>query len=285
MKILVIGSNGQLGIEINKISVKYNYNWYFTSSNEFDISRLNNIDSFLNKVNPNLIINCAAYTSVEKAEKDKFLADILNNKSVNLISKWSNKNNCKLIHISTNYVFDGSFSYPLKEDYQTNPLNIYGKTKLDGDNSCISNDPNSIILRTSWLYSCNGKNFVKDIFYKICSSQQINVVNDEYGSPTYAANLADAIMTIINHKLWLPGIYNFTDDGNLSWYDFACDIRDISGFNCKINPISSKDYSSKVIRPTHSVLDKSKIYSTFNISPKPYRESLKKCIKILTNGE
>ena len=221
MKILVTGSSGQLGMEINKISTNYNYDWYFTSSNNFDISKLNKINSNLSEINPDVIINCSAYTSVEKAEKDYRSANILNNKSVGLISKWTNNNNCKLIHISTNFVFNGTSNIPLKEDCETGPVNIYGKTKLDGDLACVTNNPNSIILRTSWLYSSYGNNFVKNIISKIRNNEHINVVNDEYGSPTYAANLANVIMKIISNKFWHPGIYNFTDDGDLSWYNFA----------------------------------------------------------------
>ena len=285
MRILVTGSSGQLGLEINKISTKYNYDWYFTSSNNFDISRLNKINSTLSKINPNIIINCSAYTSVEKAEKDFLSANILNNESVDLISKWAYNNNCKLIHISTNFVFNGSSKLPIKEDCETDPVNIYGKTKLDGDLACVANNPNSIILRTSWLYSSYGNNFVKNIIKKIRNNKEINVVNDEYGSPTYALNLANAIMKIINYKFWLPGIYNFTDDGDLSWYDFACEIRNLTGINYSINSISTKDYPSNVKRPIYSILDKSKITSTYHIYPLPYREGLKKCIKILMNEE
>ena len=285
MKILVTGSSGQLGQEINKISTNYNYDWYFTSSNNFDISKLNKINSNLSEINPDIIINCSAYTSVEKAEKDYRLANILNNKSVDLISKWTYNNNCKLIHISTNFVFNGISKIPLKEDCETGPINIYGKTKLDGDLVCVANNPNSIILRTSWLYSSYGNNFVKNIISKIRNNKEINVVNDEYGSPTYAANLANVIMQIISYKFWHPGIYNFTDDGDLSWYDFACEIRDLIGINYLINSISTKDYPSNVKRPIYSVLDKSKIKKTFNIHPQPFRDALKACIKILTNEE
>tara|TARA_Y100001954_G_scaffold157036_1_gene166852 strand:+ start:21095 stop:21952 length:858 start_codon:yes stop_codon:yes gene_type:complete len=285
MKILVTGSSGQLGQEINKISANYNYDWYFTSSNNFDISKLNKINSNLSEINPDIIINCSAYTSVEKAEKDYRLANILNNKSVDIISKWTYNNNCKLIHISTNFVFNGKSKIPLKEDCETGPINIYGKTKLDGDLVCVANNPNSIILRTSWLYSSYGNNFVKNIISKIRNNKEINVVNDEYGSPTYAANLANVIMQIISYKFWHPGIYNFTDDGDLSWYDFACEIRDLIGINYLINSISTKDYPSNVKRPSYSVLDKSKIIKTFHIHPQPFKDALKACIKILTNEE
>ena len=284
MKILVTGANGQLGSEINKISINYNYEWVFTGHNNFDLSDLNNINSILDKISPNLIINCAAYTSVNNAENDFEYANIVNHKSVEIIAKWSTYNNCRLIHISTDYVYDENSKNPIKEDASKNPINCYGKTKLLGDQACISTNPNSIIIRTSWLYSSFGNNFVKKMINLMHHKEKLNVVNDQIGSPTYAADLAQLILDIISIKKWKSGIYNFTNKGKISWYDLANDIKVIYGFtNIIINPMSSNDYLEKAKRPKFSLLDKTKIKTTFNITLIPYKDSLEKCIKILKN--
>ena len=284
MKILVTGENGQLGSEINKISPKYNYNWVFTGHDNFDLSDLKNINVSLDIINPNLIINCAAFTSVNNAEDDFELANILNHKSVKFIAKWCNYNNCRLIHISSDYVYDGNSKTSINEAAPTNPINNYGKTKLLGDIACSIMNPDSIIIRTSWLYSSFGNNFVKKMINLMQQKKQLNVINDQIGSPTYAADLAQVILDIININHWKPGIYNYTNKAKISWYDLANDIKVIYGFtNIIINSMSSKDYPAKAKRPKYSLLDKTKIKNTFNIRLIPYKDSLKKCIKILKN--
>lgn len=282
MKILVIGKNGQLGSEIYKISADYNYSWVFTVREDFDLYDLDSVYPNLNKIKPKIIINCAAYTSVDNAEYDFESANVINHKSVKLISKWCYSNNCKLIHISTDYVYDGSQDFPSSEDDPKNPLNNYGKTKLLGDNACRIMNPDSIIIRTSWLYSSFGDNFVKKIIHLMNKKKDLNIINDQIGSPTYAADLARVILSIINHK-WRPGIYNYTNDAKISWYDFANEIKLIYGFNNNITPISSKDFQSVVKRPKNSLLDKTKIKNSFNIRLIPYKQSLHECIKILKN--
>tara|TARA_Y100001954_G_C15814505_1_gene606789 strand:+ start:3092 stop:3949 length:858 start_codon:yes stop_codon:yes gene_type:complete len=283
MKILVTGENGQLGSEINKISPKYNYDWVFTGRDNFDLSNLKNINVSLDIINPNLIINCAAYTSVNNAEDDFKSANILNHLLLKYIAKWCNFNNCRLIHISTDYVYDENLETPINEDAPTNPINNYGKTKLLGDIACRVINPDSIIIRTSWLYSSFGNNFVKKMINLMRHKKELNVVNDQIGSPTYAADLAQVIVNIINNNNWKPGIYNYTNKGKISWYDLANDIKVIYGFNTNINAISTKQYSAMVKRPKYSLLDKTKIQKTFNIKLIPYKDSLKKCIKILKN--
>ncbi len=283
MKILVTGGNGQLGSEINKVASRYNYKWIFTNYDELDLSDLNRININLSTINPNIIINCCAYTAVDKAEDNYESANILNHKAVKLIAKWCNHNSCKLIHISTNFVYDGTSKNPIKEDAKTNPINIYGKTKLLGDIACIFQNPDSIILRTSWLYSSFGNNFVKQMINLMGQKKQLNVINDQIGSPTYAADLAQVILDIINTNNWKPGIYNYTNKAKISWFDFANDIKAIYGFNTIINAISTKKYPAVAKRPKYSLLDKTKIKNTFNIIPLPYKDSLKKCIKILKN--
>ena len=284
MKILVTGEKGQLGSELKKISqTNNNFEWLFTDRESFNISDLKNINVYLTKSNPNIIINCAAYTSVDKAEDDFETTNIINHKAVSLISKWCNDNNCKLIHISTDYVYDVNSLSPLNEDAQVNPVNNYGKTKLLGDLACLKNNPSSIIIRTSWLYSSFGNNFVKKMIILMKSKIQLNIVDDQVGSPTFAADLSEAILRIINANNWNPGIYHYTNLGSISWFDFANDIKSIYGFHTIIKPISTKEYSQKVIRPKYSVLDNSKIINTFKIKQMDYLDSLKKCIKILKN--
>jgi len=283
MKILVTGGNGQLGCEINQLSSNYNYDWLFTDTDIFDISDLININFFLDKCNPDVIINCAAYTAVDNAEVDFEKANTINHKAVELIAQWSKKNNCKLIHISTDYVYDGTSFTPVKEDMQANPVNNYGKTKLFGDIACLKNNPSSIIIRTCWLYSSFCKNFVTNMINLMKSKSELKVINDQVGSPTYAGDLAKTILDLITHKNWIPGIYHFTNLGKVSWFDFANDIKSIYGFNTSIDSISSKEYSIKTKRPKYSLLDNSKIKNTFDIIQMNYLDSLKKCIKILQN--
>ena len=283
MKILVTGGKGQLGCEINKLSSNYNYDWLFSDIDILDLSDLKNINVFLDKYIPDIIINCAAYTSVDNAEVDFENANTINNKAVELIAKWSNNNNCKLIHISTDYVYDGTSLIPVKEDTQANPVNNYGKTKLFGDLACLKNNPSSIIIRTAWLYSSFGNNFVKQMINLMKSKSELNVINDQVGSPTFAADLAEVILRIINTNIWKPGIYNYTNFGNVSWFDFANDIKSIFGFDVPIVAVSTREYFQQAKRPKYSLLDNSKIKNSFDISQMNYLDSLSKCIKILQN--
>lgn len=284
MVILVTGANGQLGSEIKNISKFYKkFQWIFTDVNEFDLSKIESISKKLDLVNPDIIINCAAYTNVDKAESELDIAELVNFKAVDLISNWTSLNDAKLIHISTDYVFDGSSKVPLDELADTNPLNIYGVTKLKGEKSCLKNDKNSIIIRTSWVYSSYGKNFVKTLLDLMHKKKSLDVVNDQIGSPTYAKDLADAIIQIINHKNWIPGVFHYSNIGEISWFEFANSIKKISGINTYIRGVSSNVYPTKAKRPKYSLLNKKKIKEKYNLTIPKYDESLKKCIKILTN--
>ena len=284
MKILVTGGKGQLGSELKKIShTNNNFEWLFTDRQSFNLSDQDNIYVYLEICKPDVIINCAAYTAVDNAEVDFENANIINHKAVELIAKWSNQNKCKLIHISTDYVYDGASSIPVKEDMQANPVNNYGKTKLFGDIACLKNNPSSIIIRTSWLYSSFGNNFVKQMINLMKSKSELNIINDQVGSPTFAADLAKVILQIINANIWKSGIYHYTNFGKVSWFDFANDIKSIYGFNTRIDSISSKEYSIKTKRPKYSLLDNSKIKNTFDINQMNYLDSLNKCIKIIKN--
>ena len=283
MKILVTGGKGQLGCEINKLSSNYNFNWFFSDSDMFDLSDLKNINIFLDKYIPNIIVNCAAYTAVDNAEVDFENANTINHKAVELIAKWSYNNNCKLIHISTDYVYDGTSLIPVKEDTQANPVNNYGKTKLFGDLACLKNNPSSIIIRTAWLYSSFGNNFVKQMINLMKSKSELNVINDQVGSPTFAADLAEVILRIINFNFWKSGIYHYTNFGNVSWFDFANDIKSIFGFDVPIVAVSTSEYFQQAKRSKYSLLDNSKIKNTFDINQMNYLDSLRMCIKIIKN--
>jgi len=282
MKILVTGGKGQLGSELkNNPLIKNNSDWLFTDRQSFNICDVDNINIYLDICKPNIIINCAAYTSVDSAEDNFELANTINHKAISLIAKWCNDNNCNLIHISTDYVYDGYSKTPYIEEDKTDPLNNYGKTKLFGDIACQKYNPSSIIIRTSWLYSSYGNNFVTNMINLMKSKSELIVINDQVGSPTYAGDLANTILDLITNKKWIPGIYHYTNFGKVSWFDFTNDIKSIYGFNTVINSISSEEYSIKTIRPKYSLLNNSKIKNTFDINQKNYLDSLRKCVKIL----
>jgi dTDP-4-dehydrorhamnose reductase len=284
-KILITGANGQLGSELKVLSKTYSqFEWVFTDWQELDLCDLENLESNIAAINPQIIINCAAHTAVDKAESEIELSDVLNHQSVAIMAKWSYANNCKLIHISTDYVFDGNSSTALSEEAVTNPINVYGVTKLAGEKACLENNPNAIIIRTSWVYSSFGNNFVKTMSRLMQERDSLNVVNDQIGSPTYAADLAEAIMTIISCDKWQAGIFNFSNEGEISWYEFALAIQDIGGFECEVSGIPSANYPTPAKRPNYSLLDKTKIKATFGTIVPEYKDSLRKCMQLLANS-
>jgi len=286
MKLLVIGSDGQLGLEFQKISNTCDsLTWVFSTIKTLDLQRLDTIDSFLNNISPCVIINCAAYTNVDKAEIESELADIINYKAVDVISRWSSENNKKLIHISTDYVFDSQSKVSLSENLNTNPVNEYGRSKLKGEQVCLKNDPNSIIIRTSWLYSSFGKNFLKTMIELMKKNNSIKVVNDQIGSPTYANDLAKVIIEIIMNSKNKSGLFHYSNEGEISWFEFAKSIRKFYNLDCKIIGVSSKEFKTLAKRPKYSLLNKSKIKTTFNLEIPNYKQSLKNCIEIIKNEE
>ena len=283
--ILVTGSNGQLGSEIRELSSNYSYTFFFTDRNNIDITSKDSIKAFCQTNNINVIINCAAYTAVDKAESDELNADLVNRKAVKKLALVSSELNIKLIHISTDYVFDGRNFKPYCEEFQTNPQGVYGKTKLDGENEMRDINPkNSIIIRTSWVYSSFGNNFVKTMLRLGREKESLGVIFDQVGTPTYGRDLAltilDIISKITNEKV---EIYNYSNEGVLSWYDFAKEIMKMAKLNCKINPIQTFEYPTPAKRPHFSLLNKSKIKSTFNIEIPFWKDSLDECLK--TMGE
>jgi dTDP-4-dehydrorhamnose reductase len=281
-KILVTGVNGQLGSELKELSVHYSqFEWVFADRSVLDLSDLGSISNVLDTIQPQIIINCAAYTAVDKAETETELADVLNHQAVAILAQWTQSYSAQLLHVSTDYVFDGNSSTALTEDAPTGPINVYGQTKLAGEQVCLCENPNAIVIRTSWVYSRFGNNFVKTMSRLMQERDSLNVVNDQIGSPTYAADLAEAILTIITHPHWQAGIYHFSNEGEISWYEFALAIQEIGGFNCVISGIPSSDYPTPAKRPHYSLLDKSKIATTFRVVVPAYRESLKTCIELI----
>ena len=286
LNILVTGSNGQLGSEIQELSKNYKYNFYFTDRTTLDISDPHAINEFVNNNNINTIINCAAYTAVDKAESDAINADKINHLAVKYLAQISKEKNLKLIHVSTDYVFDGTNHMPYIEDDTTNPNGVYGQTKLDGEKAMIEINPaNSIIIRTSWVYSSYGNNFVKTMLRLGKEKESLGVIFDQVGTPTYARDLAKAILDITQKlgsvALASPEeiqIYNYSNEGVLSWYDFAKEIMRMAKLNCEINPIETKEYPTPATRPHYSLLNKSKIKKEFGIIIPYWKDSLDECL-------
>ena len=281
--ILVIGVNGQLGSEIKELSSNYDYNFLFTTSKELDITEHKKVKEFIKENNIKTIINCGAYTGVDKAEDEKELANDINHLAVKNLAILSNEFGIKLIHISTDYVFDGENFKPYTEDDITNPNGIYGQTKLDGENAMIEyNLKNSIIIRTSWVYSSFGNNFVKTMLRLGKERDELGVIFDQVGTPTYARDLAKTILDILpNIKNDKTEIYNYSNEGVLSWYDFAKEIMRMAKLDCIINPIETKDYPTPAKRPHYSLLNKSKIKQEFHITIPYWKDSLDECLKVM----
>ncbi len=278
-KILVTGANGQLGSELKDLSVNYpQFEWYFANRSEITLDNLELLQKQLEGFNPDIILNCGAYTAVDKAETETELADAVNHLSVGVIAKYTKEHSVKLIHISTDYVFDGNSSVALTEEAMTNPINVYGKTKLEGEKACLRENPDAVIIRTSWVYSTFGNNFVKTMQRLMQERDSLNVVNDQIGSPTYAGDLAKAMITIVTSERWVSGIFHFSNEGEISWYQFALDIKELGKYTCEVNGIPSSGYPTPAKRPAFSLLDKSKIKSIYGVEVPFYKDSLKRMI-------
>jgi dTDP-4-dehydrorhamnose reductase len=278
-KILIIGSKGQLGNEFQELAKEYPFfQFSFYDVAEMDIVNKELVNSGIKELQPQYLINCAAYTAVDKAETDKELAYAINSHAVQNLAFACSENNVKFIHISTDYVFDGEASEPYTENSPTNPSNIYGISKLQGEKEAINGNKDVIIIRTAWVYSVHGNNFVKTMLRLMRTKPEINIVADQYGSPTYAHDLANVIMEIISKGKWVPGVYHFTNEGIITWFDFASEIKNLSNLSCIIHPINTAQYPTPAKRPKYSVLDKTKIQQTFSIKLKNWKESLKNCL-------
>ncbi len=290
LNVLVTGSSGQLGSELQILNDKFlelNYNCFFSTSKDLNIKDFKRVEKYIDDNNINIIINCAAYTAVDKAEDEKELADETNHLAVKNLANIAKQKRIKLIHISTDYVFDGTNHKPYTEEDSVNPNGTYGQTKLDGERAMLEINPaNSIIIRTSWVYSSFGNNFVKTMLRLGKEKDELGVIYDQTGTPTYAADLAKAILDIIpkidNKRV---EVYNYSSEGVLSWYDFAKEIMKMTKLNCKINPIETKDYPTKAKRPHYSVLNKSKVKNTFKIQIPYWKDSLDECLRELGERE
>ncbi len=288
MKILVTGAYGQLGSELKEIEMQFpNYHFLFTDVDSLDITSGMAVETYFNKNQPDFVINCAAYTAVDKVEIDHEIAEKINTFAPKLLGKFSKQVGAKLIHISTDYVFNGNTNQPYSETDAVNPQTVYGKTKLEGELNCLNENPNSVVIRTSWLYSEFGNNFVKTMLRLGDERDSLNVVFDQVGTPTYAADLAQALLSIIQNSEkdpanFIPGIYHYSNEGVASWYDFAKAIFEISGgVECKINPVLSDQFPTPAKRPHFSVFNKLKIRNTYGITIPYWKESLKICMERL----
>ena len=281
LNVLITGSNGQVGLELRLLHKKYkNFNWFFTDSSILDITSKSELELFLKKVMIDVIVNCAAFTNVELAEDNVESSNLVNNLAVRNLSLLSKKYRIKLIHLSTDAVFDGKSDVPYLEDDTCNPLGVYAKTKRKGEEQLISINPiNSIILRTSWVYSEYGSNFLKTMLKVLFLQEEVDVIYDQIGTPTYAKDLAEVIVKLIpNIDNENVEIYHYSNDGSASWYDFAKEINLALKEECKINPIKTEEYLSKVCRPHFSVLNKDKIINKFNINIPYWKDSLRNCL-------
>jgi dTDP-4-dehydrorhamnose reductase len=278
-KILVTGSNGQLGNELKELASSYpQFQFLFFDREQLSINDKAAIERTFKEHQPAYLINCAAYTAVDKAELEKELANTINGIAVGILASACKQYETKFIHISTDYVFNGKASTPLKETDAVDPANAYGASKLLGEQRAFQNNSETIIIRTSWVYSSYGKNFVKTMVRLMSEKESIGVVNDQYGSPTYAADLAEAIMQIISSRKWQGGIYNFSNEGIISWFDFANEIKRLINSICVIHPLATEQFPTPAKRPKYSVLDKTKIKETFPVQLKNWKESLQNCI-------
>lgn len=280
--ILVTGCNGQLGKELQTIAHQYGqFHFVFASREDLKLHHYGLVENFFIGAKPQYCINCAAYTAVDKAETEKEMAMLVNGESVGHLAAICKKYHTKFIHISTDYVFDGESETPYKEDDVTGPINVYGESKLLGEQLCMKENDDAIIIRTSWVYSQFGNNFVKTMMRLMSERNEINVVADQIGSPTYAADLAKAILHIISSDKWQSGIYHYSNEGKISWYEFAVAVKELTGSGCKVNPIPTSAYPTPAKRPHFSLLNKEKIQHVFGVEVPSWKISLQHCLKQL----
>ena len=282
MKLLITGANGQLGNEMRVVlQQRPDVEALYTDVDTLDITDLPQLDAFMHLNGVSHIVNCAAYTAVDKAEDDEANATKVNVDAVRNLGIVAKKYGAKIVHVSTDYVFDGCGHKPYTEDMSVCPTNVYGRTKLAGEEALVAECDDAIIIRTSWLYSSYGNNFVKTMLRLGRERDVLNVIFDQVGTPTYAADLAQTILTIITDKEWVSGVYHFSNEGVCSWYDFTIMIHKLAGIECMVNPIESSAYPVRAPRPHYSVLNKTKIKTTFSIEVPYWVDSLQKFLNIL----
>lgn len=280
-RVLVTGANGQLGSEMRRLGAASPNEYIFTDVAELDITDGAAVSRFVKENNVNVIVNCAAYTAVDRAEDDEATAELINATAVRNLAQAAKEVDAVLFHVSTDYVFGAEGNTPRTEEMPTNPLGVYGRTKLRGEQAIAEVGARAIIIRTAWLYSEYGNNFLKTMLRLTKEKETLSVVFDQVGTPTYAGDLAMTIFSIIEGDYYNgnEGIYHFSNEGVCSWYDFAREIATAMGHTCQINPCHSSEFPSKVTRPPYSVLDKSKIKKTFGVDIPHWRESMIYCLK------
>jgi len=285
--ILVTGANGQLGSAIKALSPAYpQYRFIFPGRDELPVHEAAQVQAYFAEKKPAFCINCAAYTAVDKAETERDSAMLVNGTATGMLAAACKENGTKFIHISTDYVFNGTATIPYKEDDPTNPVNYYGASKLKGEELCMQQNSRSMIIRTSWVYSEYGNNFVKTMMRLMKERTSLNVVNDQLGSPTYAIDLSAFILSVIGRanagaENWVPGIYHFSNTGIISWYDFALAIKKNTNSACEVYPVPTTQFPTPAKRPAYSVMDKSKIQQVYHIVPADWQTSLATCIQHL----
>jgi len=276
--VIITGANGQLGKALKSAVVAYpEFEFIFLSKDDLAIDQTAAVEAYFKKITPAFCINCAAYTAVDKAETERDTAMRVNADATGLLASVCKSVGARFIHVSTDYVFDGKSTMPYKETDTTDPVNYYGLTKLRGEQLATAGNDETIIVRTSWVYSEYGNNFVKTMIRLMKEKESLNVVNDQFGSPTYAADLARVLLDIISGQSkgkWIPGIYHYSNEGEISWYDFAMAIKALTGSNCRVNPIPTMAYPTPAKRPAYSVFDKTKIRSTWRLLIPNWKESL-----------
>ena len=277
--ILVTGANGQLGMEFRALEKKFpGCQFLFVGKSKLSIENVFSVKEYFNNHVIDFCINCAAYTAVDKAEAEKDVATAINVTAVGNLAAVCKEFNTVFFHFSTDYVFNGRATEPYKETDSTDPVNYYGQTKLQGELAALQNNKNAIIIRTSWVYSSFGKNFVKTMLRLMSEKDQIGVVADQFGCPTHAGDLAAAVMQIIEGEKIIPGIYHYCNEGIISWYDFAMAIKEFSHIACRINAIETTAYPTPAARPHYSALNITKIKNTYSLQAMPWRKSLERCI-------
>jgi dTDP-4-dehydrorhamnose reductase len=282
--ILVTGSKGQLGTALQNISGRFaGFKMYFTDIDTLDISDKSCITSVIESQRIGTVINCAAYTAVDRAEDERDACMRVNRDAVRNIGEATAAAGAKVIHVSTDYVFDGKGTRPYREEDATNPSSVYGKSKLAGEQALLSACRDSVIIRTAWLYSETGSNFVKTMLRLGTERNEVDVVADQQGTPTYATDLADAIMAVATSGKFVPGIYHYSNEGVCTWFDFAVKIFELAGVKCKVNPLTTAGYPTRAVRPAYSVLDKTKIRETCGVRTPEWEDSLKKCLSNIYN--
>lgn len=283
-KILITGKNGQLGSELKDLESQYpEFTMVFVDREEMDLSSPEEIKVALEKEQPHIVINAGAYTAVDKAESEEALCNAINNEAVAVMAEWCSKHNAKIIHISTDYVFNGQSEIPLKESDPTDPINVYGKTKRLGEKALEASGAAFVIIRTAWVYSVYGANFVKTMLRLMKERDTLGIVSDQVGAPTYAGDLALAIMKVVNAPEFIPGIYHYSNKGRISWYEFATAIKEYEKLDCELNAIESAAFPTPARRPAFSLLDTNKIKETYNVEIPFWKDSLEKMLQRFRN--